>query len=331
MGTLANSFRSWPREIYGWALQTEGSTRSCALLRIGLCLTVWTRWAQELLLFRHLADGLWPMCILFFVATTLALVGLFTRISVALSALVTLFLVYYMGHFLGHKAYVHHHTTLLAWSMVWLAFTPCGRSYSVDRWLHLQRELRTGQPAPAEKGNLWGLRLMALQVSSLYLWTAIDKCNAGFLSGARLAHYTMEFYTGSSPIDDGVLGACFMLIALCTRRFLVPAGILLHGVFYTALNVSTFTVNMWLLYLAFHDSEQIHRLLDQLHGRTEREALTVARANTQTQTAVAACWAERSPTLLRDDERSANALPLPRSHARRWRRRLASKAYPRRA
>src|SRR5690242_7182306 len=77
--------------LYRWALCTEGSTRSSALIRIGLVLTVWTRWADELLLFRHLADGRWPMCIVFFVCTTLALVGAWSRISVPAAAGCTLY------------------------------------------------------------------------------------------------------------------------------------------------------------------------------------------------------------------------------------------------
>jgi hypothetical protein len=265
-----------------WALRTEGSTRSVALIRIALVATVWTRWANELLLFRHLTDGQVLFCTFFFLITPLALIGLWTRVSVAGTALCTLYIVYYLGHTKGVDAYTHHHTTLLAWSCVWLALTPSGRSYSVDRWLAISRAERRGERWPEERGNLWGMRLLALQAGSLYFWTALNKCNAGFLSGARLAHYAMNFYTGSSPIDAGFWGAAFWVIAWATvmlefalafglfipstRRYLLIPGLLLHGTFYAVLSVFTFTVTMWTLYLAYLDPEQVHRVLDRLQG-----------------------------------------------------------------
>jgi hypothetical protein len=266
-----------------WALRTEGSTRAVALMRIGLVLTVWTRWANDLVVFRHLTDGEWLFCAVFFLVTPFALIGLFTRVSVAATALCTLYLVYGMGYAHGVEGYTHHHTTLLAWCCVWLAFTPCGRSYSVDRWLAIRRAEKSAQPWPEERANLWGMRLLALQASSLYFWTALNKCNVGFLSGARMAHYTMTFYTGSSAIDEGSVGALFWLLAWGTtalefalafglffpraRRYLMLAGLLLHGVFYAVLSVFTFTVTMWILYLAFLDPDQLHRFLDRLQGQ----------------------------------------------------------------
>lgn len=127
------------------------------------------------------------------------------------------------------------------------------------------------------------MRLLALQAASVYFWTALNKCNAGFLSGARLSHYVMSFYTGSSPIDHGALHALFVLVAWATvalefslafglffersRRWLVVPGLLLHGTFYALLSVLTFTVTMWTLYLAFLDPDAVHRALDRLQGR----------------------------------------------------------------
>jgi len=264
-------------KLRAWALETEGSTRSAALLRIGLVITMWARWSDELLPLKHLSDGRWPMCVVYFVVTTFALIGLWTRIFVPLAAASALYLVYYVGHVKGVTAYAHHHTTLLAWAMVWLALTPCGKSYSVDRWLALRR----GE-APEERGNLWGLRLMSLQVAAVYFWTAMAKCDRGFLSGARLANYAMKFYSGSSAIDEGALHVAFVVAAWMTvllelslafglffrasRRWLVVPGLVLHGVFYVMLDVNTFTVTMWLMYLSFYEADDVHRLIDAVAG-----------------------------------------------------------------
>lgn len=269
--------------LLDWALRTEGSTRSVALIRIGLVLTLWARYASDLIFFRHLGDGQLWFCALFFVVTPLALVGLWTRITVAGSAFCALYLVYALGHVKGVGAYTHHHTALLAWSFVWLALTPSGRSYSADRWRALADADRRKEPWPEERGNLWGMRLLALQTASVYFWTALSKCNAGFLGGARLSHYVMSFYTGSSPIDHGVMHVVFMLVAWGTvalefslafglffgrsRRWLIVPGLLLHGTFYALLSVLTFTVTMWVLYLSFLDPDAVHRFLDRLQGR----------------------------------------------------------------
>jgi hypothetical protein len=272
---------SWQRFL-DWALHSEGSTRSVALMRIILVATVWTRYANELLFFRHLTDGQVLFCAVFFVVTTLALIGFWTRFTMAGTALCSLYLVYYLGYTKDVEPYTHHHTTLLAWACAWLAFTPCGRSYSLDRWLAIARAERTNQAWPEERGNLWGMRLLALQTASVYFWTAINKCNMGFLSGSRLAHYTMNFYTGSSPIDVGLTGALFTLTAWLTlllefalafglfwpktRKYLILPGLLLHGFFYAFLSVFTFTVTMWALYLSFLDPAAVHRALERLQG-----------------------------------------------------------------
>jgi len=282
------SRRSWLSALRDWALYTEASTRSLAMLRIGLAITMWARWASELLLYKHIADGYWPMCLVFFVATSLALVGLWTRISTAFMAVAALYLVYYVGHYEGHRPYMHHHTTLLAWSCVWLAFTPCGRSYSIDRWLAVRRAERLGVPPPEELGNLWGMRLMAMQVSAVYFWSAMSKCTPGFLSGARLAHHIMEVYSGSSVIHEGPLRLLLAAVACATlllefalafglyfarsRRWLVLPGLALHAGFYVLLNVSTFSITMMVLYLAFFEPKSLHELFDRLQGTAARRA-----------------------------------------------------------
>ncbi len=265
-----------------WAWGTTGSTRAVSLMRIGLVATVWTRWADELVMFRHVADGRMAFSAVFYLATACAFFGFLCRISVPATAACTLYLVYYVGYGLGVEAYTHHHTTVLAWSCVWLACTPCGGSYSVDRWLAIRKAERRGLPCPEERGNLWGARLLAMQTASLYFWTAINKCNMGFLSGARLTHYTMLHYTGSSPLDAPWQTALFAVSAWLTvllefslavglffrktRPYLIVLGLLLHGVFYAALSVYTFTVTMWILYLACFDAEEVHAAIDRLQG-----------------------------------------------------------------
>lgn len=274
------------KAVASWAWGATGSTRAVSLMRIALVATVWTRWADDLVLFRHVADGRMAFAAIFYVVTACAFFGFLSRVSMTATAACTLYLVYYLGHIKGVEAYTHHHATLLAWSCVWLACTPCGGSYSIDRWLAIRRAERAGKPYPEEHGYLWGARLLALQTSSIYFWTAINKCNLGFLSGSRLAHYGMYYYTGSSPLDSPVHAVILHGVAWSTvllefalafglffakpRRYLVVAGLLLHGVFYTLLSVYTFTVTMWILYLACFDAEEVHSAIDRLQGIPSR-------------------------------------------------------------
>jgi hypothetical protein len=92
----------------------------------------------------------------------------------------------------------------------------------------------------------------------------------------------MENYSGSSVVDEGLLGVLFAAVAWVTvllefalafglhfrrsRRWLVLPGLALHASFYTLLNVNTFSVTMMLLYLAFYDPDDVHRVLDRLQG-----------------------------------------------------------------
>jgi hypothetical protein len=51
-----------------------------------------------------------------------------------------------------------------------------------------------------------------------------------------------------------------------TRRYLVWPGLLLHRLFYVFLPVQTYSITIMLLYLAYYDPNQVHRVIDQLSG-----------------------------------------------------------------
>ena len=55
------------------------------------------------------------------------------------------------------------------------ALTPCGGSYSADRVRALRKAERAGRAVPEERGPVWGLTLIAFQVSAVYFWGAFDK------------------------------------------------------------------------------------------------------------------------------------------------------------
>ena len=77
-----------PQRIFAWCVRTEGSSRSSALIRIGLPLIIWARWGSEVLLFRSLESPAHTLlCVSFFASTTLMLLGVFSRASAAWAGL----------------------------------------------------------------------------------------------------------------------------------------------------------------------------------------------------------------------------------------------------
>ncbi len=246
----------------------EGSTRAAALMRIGVALLLWARFAGDLTPHEHI--GAWPIAIAFYLSTTGMLLGLFTRWSTAAAGLTLLYMVYIAGH-ARFEPWTHHHTTLLAHATALLALTPCGNSYSLDRWL---------DPSLEERGPTWSTKLIAVQLSVLYLSTAYDKCSVAFLNGERLQHAFQTLYWGGDAVPwvgyaplmavsaVVVVALEFILpIGLWFRRaqpVLIPVGLALHAVIYLAVPVGTFSLTMAVLYLAYLDADAVHAALDRI-------------------------------------------------------------------
>jgi hypothetical protein len=264
------------------AMEREGSTRSVSLLRILMALICWSRWANEVQWYRTMRlDGL-ALCIAFFVSTTLMLVGWKSRWSTLAVGLVTVAMV----HVVDPGRWYSHHTRAIELIVLGLVLTPCGRSYSLDRWLALRRAERTGTEPPAEIGPTWGRLSIGLVVGAIYLWSGLDKLDPAFVSGERIQHMVMHTYLGStypsSPLFPWLtmLSSWFvtatwivMPVALFhprLQRVFIPLGLFLHAVIYLTLPVGPFTVTMWASYLVFLDPDAFHRFVDRMHGYTPR-------------------------------------------------------------
>ncbi|WP_189341474.1 HTTM domain-containing protein [Mesorhizobium sp. M2A.F.Ca.ET.042.01.1.1] len=262
-----------------WAAGTEGSSRSSALIRIGLAMLFWSRWAGELLLYRDQSPAGLFLAANFFLATALLFVGYHSRAAAVWTGSVGLAMYYYFGFELGREPWTHHHAYLLAVAALLIALTPCDRSYSLDRYLAVVRAERAGVPLPVERGNLWGLRLIVVQLSALYFFAAFDKSNYAFLSGARLEQIFLWFYAGSdypsglawlAIVSFGVVALeyclAFGLPFRATRRYLVLPGLAFHAIIYVTLPVYTFSATMALLYLAYFDADAVDKVIARLQG-----------------------------------------------------------------
>ena len=272
--------RAW-RWFVDHMLLYEGPTRGVALMRILLVGIIWTKYAAKLMPFRVFHDTLeLSMAMTFYVASTLMFVGLWSRVSTGVTGALLMIYYYYQGLTLDDDFFIHHHTYLLNIGTLFLAFTDCGKSLSVDRWLALRRARHRGESPPREWGVLWGLRLIAFQMVMVYVWGAWDKTHLAF--GDRMEHYHMNLFFGSdyppfvgfSTLMAGLAVFTvaieyilpFALIWPRTRAAAVWIGIALHIVFYLVLPVATFSATMLLFYVAFLDQRSIHHVIDQMLG-----------------------------------------------------------------
>ena len=261
-------------------LQREGSTRALGLMRLGTGLLLWARFGREMMPLRELAPDRVLLSLAFYLFSTAMVVGVATPVTVPLMAVVMGVMVIGYGGYGTVDDWGHHHTTMHMLAVWWLALTPSGRSFSVDRWWALRQAEKRGQPAPEEKGPQWAVVLLGLQVCTLYLWSLVDKLDNGFYTGVQLEQLGMQYYFGADPPDG--LGPLYKALAwsvlllelvlpfgLWVRRLqpvMFALGITMHLAFYVLIPVQTFTLQMILLYLAFLDPEAAHRSIDRLLG-----------------------------------------------------------------
>lgn len=251
-----------------------GSTRGVSLMRMGIALVAWSELGPDI---TARAAG-WSTSLLFYLVSTLMLAGCFARITTFLTACVTWYAIYQL------PGTMHHHTYLMAVATTCLALTPCGGSFSVDRYLAVRDAEAKGEPIPEERGNLWALRLICLQLSAVFFWGGWDKLTlgsqslqVGFLSGDRLEQTLLYYH--SIPMHPALsflfmlMGAgvtCFELfcgIGLWlpkTRKWCLLGCLLMTTSFQILLNVGTFGLLAAVLYLSFVPPEKIHRFVDRL-------------------------------------------------------------------
>ncbi len=264
-------------------LAEEGSCRAFGLMRIGFALIVWTRYAKHMVLMQDLTTEGLARGVAFFVLTTLMLVGFRSRISTALVAALLWAFYYYWGLAQGREGWAHHHNYALAMGVTLLALTECGRSYSLDRWLALRAAARRKEPPPSERGPTWARGLLVLHLSVIYFFGALDKTTIPFLSGARMESYFVWFYWGFEYEVGGLMSLLMMLTAIVTVLLEYALALLafiprfrpyLLAGFYALLPVSTFSVTMVLMYLAYFPPDAIADAIARMHGHTAPDSAT---------------------------------------------------------
>jgi len=101
-------------------------------------------------------------------AFIMAIVGLFTRASTLVVALLA---VYWWG--LGYSfGQAHHEKISLAFAVLVLPFSPCGARFSVDAWIARWRRRPAADTSPFA---IWPIRLVQVSIAVSYLFAGASK------------------------------------------------------------------------------------------------------------------------------------------------------------
>ena len=269
-----------------WGADAQGSTRPLGLMRIAIATIVFVRFANEVSLYQGDSLSFVLLGLVFFGLTSMMLVGFKAQAACTGVAITLMTMHFYMGKVHGYPGWSSHHIYILVVSVSLLALSPCGRSFSWDRYRALA-QAQDAQDIPPERGDLWPQRLIALQLAALYFWAAVDKTNWSFLSGQRIEEAFIWSFTGRALEPLISLGAIlsvlsivvvvveyFLAFAIFVRRwqvFVLPLGLALHAAFYVLLPVNTYSATVMVLYLALLDPDAVHRFLDRMiqdHGQS---------------------------------------------------------------
>jgi hypothetical protein len=170
---------------------------------------------------------------------------------------------------------------------LFLALSPCGAALSLD-----QRR-STGTFWSAQRRPQWPVRLMQLQLSLIYLASALTKMNGDAWPKGTAVSYalrmqdlallpTPHWLTNSALLMNAVTWGTLTLelslaILVWNRRlrpWLLAAGVVMHTTIMITIAVGFFSLAMFVLYLAFIPPETVQRL----PSSTKRMAAKVVRA-----------------------------------------------------
>jgi hypothetical protein len=149
-------------------------------------------------------------------ALLLALLGLWTRWTTALGAVLYLL----VGGMLRQYAWFYHTGLVPLYALIVLALTPCGDAWSVDRW---QRR-RRGQPVPADDlprlVDAWSVYAVWVVIAVPYVMAGFSKIRAGLdwfhphsfrtillVDALQPMHFTFDFTDLILHLPNGLVTA----------------------------------------------------------------------------------------------------------------------------
>jgi hypothetical protein len=154
-----------------------------------------------------------------------------------------------------------------------LALSPCGAALSVDQ------ARSAGTFWSARECPQWPVRLMQLQMSLIYLASALSKINGGAWPQGTAVSYALRlqdlalvspprWVTDSALLMNAAtwgtltveLSLAFLVWNHRLRPWVLAAGVVMHTIIMISIAVGFFTVAMFVLYLAFVPPETVQGL-----------------------------------------------------------------------
>jgi hypothetical protein len=117
-----------------WGADAQGSTRPLGLMRIAIATIVFVRFANEVSLYQGDSLSFVLLGLAFFGLTSMMLVGFKAQAACTGVAITLMTMHFYMGKVHGYPGWSSHHIYILVVSVCLLALSPCGRSFSWDRY-----------------------------------------------------------------------------------------------------------------------------------------------------------------------------------------------------
>lgn len=200
------------------------------------------------------------------VAALFTALGLFTRPASIITALGILSLHH------RNPIILHGGDTVLRACAVYLAVGPSGAACSLDRWL----KLRKGKaPAIPEMVSMWPQRLVQYQVAVIYVTTVWAKWQGSHWRDGTATWYPTflreferfpvpEFMRHQPVLAITTYGTLLTELALGTlvfyrpfRKWVLLAGLLMHGYIEYSMNIPLFAFAMCSMYVTFYDGDEV--------------------------------------------------------------------------
>ena len=173
--------------------------------------------------------------------------------------------------------------------LIYSIFAPMGAALSVDRLLALYRGSQTNGPV---WGANWAVRLIQLQICTMYLWSTYIKLRGQSWPAGESIYWTsrnIERSRWPMPfLDDSMIGINFLVYFTLlveglfpfmvwhpkSRYYIIPAAFMLHLGIEQAMTIQVFSYVVFSSYIVFYKGEEIVAFWERVRSRVIRAAPT---------------------------------------------------------
>jgi hypothetical protein len=213
------------------------------------------------------------------VCAFLTCIGLWTRVSSILLAIGLVSLHH------RNSLILHGGDTVMRVMVLYLAITPSGAACSVDRMIRLWKGKDSGAPVSI---SLWGQRLIMYNMALIYFTTTWLKWFGNLWKEGTATYFPAKLpeffrfpypsFLGEPPVTVvTTYGTLIVEFALATlvfyrplRKWVLLAGIMLHGWIEYSMNIPLFSYLMVSMYVTFYEGEEVSAWFQRVGRRIGR-------------------------------------------------------------